>query len=444
MRSGTFDGGGTASSQALYGVHYRMERTWDRSAQTQSPGILTWRDGTVIHEWTCTSRIAHRPSPIARRPSPVANGAAPSLFPARSARGSHAMSSPADGAHLRHHLPYRQRAVRSLQFSLLLGITTQRNSTLALPLWPQSYWDDKKRHPLPSRPRDRGQVLLAGGPVLLRLLQQHQASVIVATAGILGRPPLTDVPRMASQVPNRVAKVLRRRYDTARPTDTCPGTGDPVPAAKNSNIEAWHGIDDMAWCDPGAVVSSEHNRHFNHLHDQVTRSTFILMRGKSRVGLERARKGKNPTTKDIHDGEQQRDSESAGHELKGAKYGYGALMPHDKQMIDACEDRDPTSIGDVLPLELPSVVWHIHEGVQRAACVWIHWQGHMACHVDVGAGTGMIATGLDKHPKYSLPPSPGNKKREQRPCVPKNPRAGFGCASTSSTMAPPGMVVAER
>ncbi|KAK1671184.1 hypothetical protein BDP55DRAFT_753220 [Colletotrichum godetiae] len=532
-RSGTFVGGGTASSQALA---VRSTLPHGTHMGTIGPNPVAWNidmAGWIRHP-RMDVHIPHRPSPIAHRPSqtvPLPACSQPGTHEASnhleqqgpsgyamaatsSARGSHAKSSPADGAHLHHHLPYRQRAARSLQSSLFLGSPTgmTRNAVL-FRLVPGT----------------------GGKSCWLAALFSYAYSSSIWPRSLLlplefSADPLTAVPRMASQVPSRVAKVLRRRYDTARPTDTCPGTGDRIPAANNSNIEAWYrdrtgfrvrsAISQLRPAEPlkfllapassqapnwvafgldhcetkhensGPVIRSRQHSSFLLLlgsplgfttnaylstvrcprpvfgttwpdqhtglvwlgmasaawHAQssfhpftrsghtikygyahwkyghcgcrcypaVLNAAFILMMGKSGVGLERARK-------DIHDGEQQRDSESVGHD------GYGALMPHDKQMLDACEDRDPTSIGDVLPLELPSVVWHIHEEVQRAAC-----------------GTGMIATGPDKRPKYSLPPSPGNKKREQRPCVPKNPRTGFGCAATSSTMAPPGVVVAER
>ncbi|KAL0764291.1 hypothetical protein CaCOL14_013344 [Colletotrichum acutatum] len=38
-------------------------------------------------------------------------------------------------------------------------------------------------------------------------------------------------------------------------------------------------------------------------------------------------------------------------------------MPHDKQMLDACEGRDPTSIGDVPPSSFPA--WY---GISTRAC----------------------------------------------------------------------------
>ncbi|KXH53533.1 hypothetical protein CSIM01_13781 [Colletotrichum simmondsii] len=378
---------------------------------------------------------------------------------------------------------------------------TQRNSMLVLSLWPPSNRDDKKRRPLPSRPRDRGQVLLAGGPVLLRLLNpnpfsqdrgQHQASVIVDTAGILGWPLDRCGPEWHPKFLNRVAKVLRQKYDGLqipvlvlaimawlRTTPTLKsgtGTGpDSESEAQERGLDygdgvccsllecqydrhadqtrqasqvssgprqfaspelggiwsrSFHGIDGMAWCGPGTVVSSEHHRHFNHspiashaqvrirtlryghcgwrCYPAVPNAALILKMSSSMVRFERARREKNATARDLHNGEQQHKTmKSQGTNWEGQVEQTGGLcpatpatlltlgrqtytdayahahhiellaktfsrMPHDKQMLDACEDRDPTSIGDVLPLELPSVVWHIHEGVRRTACVWVH------------------------------------------------------------------------
>ncbi|KAK1489881.1 hypothetical protein CABS01_12462 [Colletotrichum abscissum] len=125
----------------------------------------------------------------------------------------------------------------------------------------------------------------------------------------------------------------------------------------------------------------------------------------SMVRFERARREKNATAKDLHNGEQQHKTVklqgtnwkgqsklnrreafvqllTLGRQMYADAYAHAhhiellaktfPRMPHDKQMLDACEGRDPTSIGDVLSLELPSVVWHIHEGVRRTACVWVH------------------------------------------------------------------------
>ncbi|KAK1451204.1 hypothetical protein CCUS01_11189 [Colletotrichum cuscutae] len=305
---------------------YRMECTWDRSAQTQSPGILTWRDGSVIHEWTCTSRIAHRPSP-------VANGAAASLFPARSARGSHAMSGPADGAHLHHHLPYYVQCLppkgspstavlssftdtqRSTATNLRLefrglthpGLTTgpSLGSMLALSLWPPSNRDDKKRRPLPSRPRDRGQAQLAGGPVLLRLLNPD---------------PFSQDTEWHPKFLNRVAKVLRQKYDGLqipvlvlaimawlRTTPTLKsGTG----TGPDSESEAQErGLDDGDGTRPAKplkfLLAPASSQAPNWVAFGLDHSLILMMRS-SMVRFERARRERNATAKDLHNGEQQR------------------------------------------------------------------------------------------------------------------------------------------
>ncbi|KAK1503848.1 uncharacterized protein CCOS01_17024 [Colletotrichum costaricense] len=302
-----------------------MECTWDRSAQTQSPGILTWRDGSVIHEWTCTSRIAHRHRPSQTVPLPACSQPGYAMAATSSARGSHAMPGPADGAHLHHHLPYsasHQRAVRPLLFSLHLQIHNGIRCWLC----------HSGRRPTGMT---RNAVLFrlvpgtGGKPCWLVALFSYDYGSIRPRSLLIplefSAGPLTAVPRMASQVPQPGCQGSSTKV--RRPTDTCPGTGDHGMAANNPDIEVCHGIDGMAWCGPGTVVSSEHSRHFNRLpiashaqvrirtlryghcgwrcHPAVLNAALILMMRSSMVRFERARREKNATAKDLHNGEQQ-------------------------------------------------------------------------------------------------------------------------------------------
>ncbi|UQC86720.1 uncharacterized protein CLUP02_12222 [Colletotrichum lupini] len=85
------------------------------------------------------------------------------------------------------HIPHRPSPIAHRPSQTVpLPACSQPDSMLALSLWPPSNRDDKKRRPLPSRPRDRGQALLAGGPVLLRLLNPNPFS---QDTGLLMRGP---------------------------------------------------------------------------------------------------------------------------------------------------------------------------------------------------------------------------------------------------------------